>query len=186
MPPSPAGRRFEGDEPVAVGTVGVASVRPGGSALEWVHRSGSPACARSFVFEGVSGLKVLVIGKGARARPLLEAEAVAPRDRGVLCPGNAGTGARCPERADRDGRRAGWSSSPARGVGLTVVGPEEPLAKGIVDVFQREGLRVFGPRKDAAELEGSKVFAKELMRQAGIPTADYRIFRPRPTPSITS
>ena len=63
------------------------------------------------------------------------------------------------------------------GIGLTVVGPEEPLAKGIVDVFQREGLRIFGPRKDAAELEGSKVFAKDLMRQAGIPTADYRVFR---------
>ena len=66
------------------------------------------------------------------------------------------------------------------GVGLTVVGPEEPLAKGIVDVFQREGLRIFGPRKEAAELEGSKVFAKELMRQAGIPTADYRVFRSGP------
>ncbi len=66
------------------------------------------------------------------------------------------------------------------GIGLTVVGPEEPLAKGIVDVFQREGLRIFGPRKDAAELEGSKVFAKDLMRQAGIPTADYRVFRSAP------
>ncbi len=66
------------------------------------------------------------------------------------------------------------------GIGLTVVGPEEPLAKGIVDIFQREGLRIFGPRKEAAELEGSKVFAKELMRQAGIPTADYRLFRSGP------
>ncbi len=65
-------------------------------------------------------------------------------------------------------------------MGLTVVGPEEPLVKGIVDVFQREGLRIFGPRKEAAELEGSKVFAKELMRQAGIPTADYRVFRTAP------
>ncbi len=63
---------------------------------------------------------------------------------------------------------------------MTVVGPEEPLVKGIVDVFQREGLRIFGPRKEAAELEGSKVFAKELMRQAGIPTADYRVFRSAP------
>ncbi len=66
------------------------------------------------------------------------------------------------------------------GVGLTIVGPEEPLTNGIVDAFQREGLRIFGPRRDAAELEGSKVFAKELMRQAGIPTADYRIFRSAP------
>jgi len=66
------------------------------------------------------------------------------------------------------------------GVGLTVVGSEEPLVKGIVDVFQREGLRIFGPRKEAAELEGSKLFAKDLMRQAGIPTADYRVFRSGP------
>src|SRR4051794_24154049 len=65
-------------------------------------------------------------------------------------------------------------------MGLTVVGPEEPLVQGIVDLFQRDGLRIFGPRKDAAELEGSKVFAKELMRQAGIPTADYRMFRSAP------
>ncbi len=61
-----------------------------------------------------------------------------------------------------------------------MVGPEEPLVLGIVDHFQREGLRIFGPRKDAAELEGSKVFAKDLMRQAGIPTADYRVFRGAP------
>ena len=61
-----------------------------------------------------------------------------------------------------------------------MIGPEEPLTNGIVDFFQREGLRVFGPRKDAAELEGSKVFAKDLMRQAGIPTADYRVFRSAP------
>ena len=67
-----------------------------------------------------------------------------------------------------------------------MVGPEEPLVKGIVDFFQREGLRIFGPRKEAAELEGSKVFAKDLMRQAGIPTADYRVFARPPTPNITS
>jgi phosphoribosylamine--glycine ligase len=66
------------------------------------------------------------------------------------------------------------------GVDLTVVGPEEPLVLGIVDYFQREGLRIFGPRREAAELEGSKVFAKDLMRQAGIPTADYRVFRSAP------
>jgi phosphoribosylamine--glycine ligase len=66
------------------------------------------------------------------------------------------------------------------GIDLTVIGPEEPLTLGIVDAFMKEGLRVFGPRRDAAELEGSKVFAKELMRQAGIPTADYRLFRSAP------
>jgi phosphoribosylamine--glycine ligase len=65
-------------------------------------------------------------------------------------------------------------------IDLTVVGPEDPLVGGIVDKFQQEGLRIFGPRKDAAELEGSKIFAKDLMRQAGIPTADYRVFRAAP------
>ena len=91
-------------------------------------------------------------------------------------------GARRAERLDRAGRlSAGLVQFAKReGIGLTVVGPEEPLVKGIVDVFQREGLRIFGPRKEAAELEGSKVFAKELMRQAGIPTADYRVFRSAP------
>ena len=61
-------------------------------------------------------------------------------------------------------------------IGLTVVGPEDPLAQGIVDAFVKEGLRVFGPSKDAAQLEGSKVFAKQLMRHADVPTADFRIF----------
>jgi len=59
---------------------------------------------------------------------------------------------------------------------LTIVGPEEPLSLGIVDAFENKGLRVFGPSKDAAMLEASKAFAKELMRDAGIPSADFAIF----------
>lgn len=59
---------------------------------------------------------------------------------------------------------------------LTIVGPEEPLSRGIVDAFENKGLRVFGPSKDAAMLEASKAFAKELMRDAGIPSADFAIF----------
>jgi phosphoribosylamine--glycine ligase len=62
-------------------------------------------------------------------------------------------------------------------VGLTVVGPEAPLAAGIVDAFQEEGLRIFGPAKDLAAIEGSKVFAKERMRKLGIPTADFEVFK---------
>ena len=62
-------------------------------------------------------------------------------------------------------------------VGLTVVGPEAPLAAGLVDAFQAERLKVFGPSKAAAELEASKVFCKNLLRQADVPTADYRVFR---------
>ncbi|MCA9247045.1 MAG: phosphoribosylamine--glycine ligase, partial [Planctomycetales bacterium] len=62
-------------------------------------------------------------------------------------------------------------------VGLTVVGPEAPLAAGIVDAFQDEKLRVFGPSKAAAELEASKVFCKQTLRHADVPAADYRVFR---------
>jgi len=63
-----------------------------------------------------------------------------------------------------------------KGVDLTVVGPEAPLVEGIVDHFQSEGLRCFGPRRAAARLEGSKVFAKEFMARHGVPTADFRVF----------
>ncbi len=61
------------------------------------------------------------------------------------------------------------------GIGLTVVGPEDPLAAGIVDVFRTAGQRIFGPTKQAAELESSKVFAKKMMRHADVPTAEFRV-----------
>ena len=112
---------------------------------------------------------------------MLEIEEIAPRDLGHSAPGNAGTALDAQNVSIEPGDYRGLLQFAKReGVGLTVVGPEEPLAKGIVDVFQREGLRIFGPRKEAAELEGSKLFAKELMRQAAIPTADYRVFRSGP------
>ena len=100
----------------------------------------------------------------------------------VFCaPGNAGTHVDAINIPIEENDTRGLIQFAKReGIGLTVVGPEEPLTTGIVDAFQKEGLRIFGPRKDAAELEGSKVFAKELMRQAGIPTADYRLFRAAP------
>src|SRR5207244_11105525 len=60
-------------------------------------------------------------------------------------------------------------------IGLIVVGPEEPLALGIVDTFQKAGLRIFGPTREAAQLEASKAFAKQLMRHADVPTAEFRI-----------
>src|SRR5262249_28132503 len=69
-------------------------------------------------------------------------------------------------------------------IGLTVVGPEEPLALGIVDVFQRAGLRIFGPSREAARLEASKAFAKQLMRHADVPTAEFRVFD-HPEPART-
>jgi len=70
---------------------------------------------------------------------------------------------------------AGWAAS--RSIDLSVVGPEAPLAAGIVDRFRAKGLPVFGPTAAAARIESSKSFAKELMRNAGVPTADFRVFR---------
>ncbi len=127
-------------------------------------------------------MNVLVVGKGGREHALCWKLKQSPRAGKVFCaPGNAGTGL--------DGQNVAIEANDFRSlaqfakkenVGLTVVGPEEPLVHGIVDYFQKEGLRIFGPRKDAAELEGSKVFAKDLMRQAGVPTADHRTFRTAP------
>jgi phosphoribosylamine--glycine ligase len=127
---------------------------------------------------GGASVKVLVIGKGGREHALVWKLAQSQRVRRVFCaPGNAGTA--------EDGTNVELEPTDfdklvrfakKEGIGLTVVGPEEPLCLGIVDHFEKAGLRVFGPSKAAAELEGSKVFAKELMRHADIPTAEYRIF----------
>ncbi len=131
---------------------------------------------------GVAALNVLVVGKGGREHALCWKLSQSRRVEKVFCaPGNAGTAAEGTNVPIEPGDfRALTQFARREHVGLTVVGPEDPLAAGIVDYFQREGLRVFGPSKAAAELEASKVFAKDLMRQAGIPTADYRIFRSAP------
>ncbi len=127
-------------------------------------------------------MNVLVVGRGGREHALCWKLQQSPRVRQVYCaPGNAGTAIDAQNVPIEPGDfRALMQFAKRKEIGLTVVGPEEPLVNGIVDAFNREGLRVFGPRKDAAELEGSKVFAKDLMRQAGIPTADYRVFRSAP------
>lgn len=129
-------------------------------------------------------MKVLVVGKGGREHALCWKLNQSPKVQMVYCaPGNAGTAR---ERntvnvpIEQNDLRGLLQFARKEGIDLTVVGPEEPLTLGIVDLFQREGFRIFGPRKDAAELEGSKVFSKELMRQAGIPTADYRIYGAAP------
>jgi phosphoribosylamine--glycine ligase len=123
-------------------------------------------------------MKVLVIGKGGREHALVWKLARSRRAERVYCaPGNAGTA--------RDGLNVPIDSTDfehlvrfarKEEIGLTVVGPEEPLARGIVDHFHKAGLRIFGPSRAAAELETSKVFAKELMRHADVPTADFRVF----------
>jgi phosphoribosylamine---glycine ligase len=123
-------------------------------------------------------MKVLVIGKGGREHALVWKLARSPRAERVYCaPGNAGTamdGVNVPLDVGDFDRVVGFVRK--EGIGLTVVGPEEPLTRGIVDHFGRHGLRIFGPSREAAQLEASKVFAKTLMRQADVPTADFKTF----------
>src|SRR5437764_4196734 len=123
-------------------------------------------------------MKVLVIGKGGREHALVWKLAQSPRVERVFCaPGNAGTaedGVNVPIEANDIDYLLKFARKEQ--IGLTVVGPEEPLAQGIVDAFQAAGLRIFGPTKAAARIEGSKVFAKQLMRHADVPTAEFRVF----------
>jgi phosphoribosylamine--glycine ligase len=123
-------------------------------------------------------MKVLVIGKGGREHALVWKLVQSPRVERVFCaPGNAGTaedGVNVPiEPTDFD---ALIRFAKKENIGLTVVGPEDPLALGMVDAFQKAGLRIFGPTREAAQLEASKVFAKQLMRHADVPTAEFRVF----------
>ncbi len=123
-------------------------------------------------------MKVLVIGSGGREHALCWKIRQSQKVRKIFCaPGNAGI-ARIAEsigiKADRIEDLLDFAKY--EGIGLTVVGPESPLTSGIVDLFQKDGLRVFGPTQASAELEGSKDFAKNLMRKYGIPTAEYKTF----------
>jgi phosphoribosylamine--glycine ligase len=123
-------------------------------------------------------MKLLVIGNGAREHALAWKLAGSPRVSKVfVAPGNAGT-AREEGLANVALTAVGDLVEFARkeGIALTVVGPEAPLAEGIVDVFQAAGLRIFGPTRAAARLESSKDFAKEFMVRHGIPTAGYGTF----------
>jgi phosphoribosylamine--glycine ligase len=131
-------------------------------------------------------MKVLVVGKGGREHALVWKLAQSPRVERVYCaPGNAGTAEEginvALEPTDFDGL---IRFAKKEAIGLTVIGPEDPLALGIVNAFQKEGLRVFGPSKEAAQLEASKVFSKQLMKHADVPTAEFRIFD-HPEPART-
>ena len=122
-------------------------------------------------------MKVLVIGSGGREHALVWALRRSPRVDEIVCaPGNAGIAAlaRClpVNGSDLD---AMLSVAEAERPGLVVVGPELPLALGLVDALQARGIRVFGPTQAAARLETSKAFAKDFMRQYGIPTAAYAV-----------
>ena len=124
-------------------------------------------------------MKILVIGSGGREHALAWKLKQSPYADRIFCaPGNAGTaeiGENVAISASDLGPLVRFAKE--NRVNLTVVGPDDPLAAGIVDLFAREGLRVFGPAKAAARLESSKIFAKELMREQGIPTAEAGTFK---------
>ena len=123
-------------------------------------------------------MKILIIGSGGREHALAWKLARSPRVVRIYCaPGNAGT-ARLGENVPIDAGDFPALAAFAKreGIGLTVVGPDDALAGGIVDIFEQEGLRIFGPRAEAARLESSKIFAKDFMRRHGIPTAEFREF----------
>lgn len=124
-------------------------------------------------------MKILIIGNGGREHALVWKIKQSPRVKRIyVAPGNAGTA--------RDAENVPISSEDIPGlvkfakqekIDLTIVGPEAPLALGVVDAFQAQGLRIFGPSQAAAQLESSKVFCKSLLRQADVPTADFQVFR---------
>lgn len=123
-------------------------------------------------------MKVLVIGGGGREHAICWKLSKSPKVDELYCaPGNAGIAevAKCVDIGVMDFEKiADFAKKEA--FDLVVVGPDDPLAGGIVDVLEEKGLRVFGPRKNAAFLEGSKAFSKDLMKKYGIPTAAYETF----------
>ena len=125
-------------------------------------------------------MKVLIIGNGGREHALAWKAKQSPMvTRVFVAPGNAGTAHEgsienvAIEATDIQGLLA---FAKAQQIGLTIVGPEAPLVKGVVDAFRAEGLAIFGPTAAAAQLEGSKAFAKDFLARHAIPTAEYQNF----------
>lgn len=123
-------------------------------------------------------MKVLVIGSGGREHAICTAVAKSSRvDKIYAAPGNAGIAqiAECvPIGAMEFDKLVAFAKE--KSIDFTIVGMDDPLVGGVVDEFEKAGLKVFGPRKNAAILEGSKAFSKDLMKKYGIPTADYETF----------
>ncbi|MCS7222976.1 MAG: phosphoribosylamine--glycine ligase [Armatimonadetes bacterium] len=123
-------------------------------------------------------MKVLVVGGGGREHALVWKLRESPRVTQIFCaPGNAGIGRiaqRVPVSADDLPRLVAFAKN--QRIDLTIVGPEAPLCAGIVDAFEKEGLLIFGPTKKAAEIEGSKVFCRQLLQRWRIPSPEFAVF----------
>jgi phosphoribosylamine--glycine ligase len=124
-------------------------------------------------------MKVLIVGQGGREHALAWKISQSPRIKKLwVAPGNAGTATECENLQISATDIAGIVGfAKKEQVDLVVVGPEAPLSLGLTDALQSEKIRVFGPTRAAAQLESSKVFCKQLLRQADVPTADYQSFR---------
>ncbi len=123
-------------------------------------------------------MKVLVVGGGGREHALVWKIAQSPLVNKVYCaPGNPGIGQIAENIAIKvDDLQGLLDFARKEGIALTVVGPELPLSLGIVDLFEENGLKIFGARRNAAEIEASKAFSKELMKKYNVPTAAYEVF----------
>src|SRR6476620_9534406 len=123
-------------------------------------------------------MKVLVIGNGGREHSLVWKISQSPKVEKIFgAPGSAAIGelAKCVAIGPEDIVKLVDFAEKEK-VDFTVVGPELPLTLGITDLFESRGLRIFGPNKEAAQLEGSKAFAKEILQENGIPTASFGTF----------
>ena len=123
-------------------------------------------------------MKILVVGGGGREHVLVRKLKESPRAEKIYCaPGNGGISrdAECIPLSAMD-LKGIISFAKKKEIGLVVVAPDDPLAAGMVDALENAGIRAFGPRAKAAEIESSKVFSKDLMKKYGIPTAGYQVF----------
>ena len=123
-------------------------------------------------------MNILVVGSGGREHALCWKLAQSPKCTKLYCaPGNGGI-SQVAELVDIKAEDISGllKFAKEKKIDLTVVGPEIPLVAGIVDIFRKEGLKILGPSKDCALLEGSKVFAKEMMEKAHVPTAGFKVF----------